>query len=73
MIDHESLIFLCWIVFFNARQRAKTRFYLTEQLLFPQVNLGVGAYRTAEGKPWVLPVVKKAEAAILAATESGEY
>ena len=37
-----------------------------------QVNLGVGAYRTAEGKPWVLPVVKKAEAAILAATESGK-
>ena len=33
----------------------------------------MGAYRTAEGKPWVLPVVKKAEAAILAATESGEY
>jgi aspartate/tyrosine/aromatic aminotransferase len=27
---------------------------------FPQkVNLGVGAYRTEEGKPWVLPVVKK--------------
>jgi len=31
----------------------------------------VGAYRTAEGKPWVLPVVKKAEGVILAATESG--
>ncbi|GJJ69711.1 aspartate aminotransferase, cytoplasmic [Entomortierella parvispora] len=28
---------------------------------FPnKVNLGVGAYRTEEGKPWVLPVVKKA-------------
>ena len=26
-----------------------------------QVSLGVGAYRTSEGKPWVLPVVKKAE------------
>ncbi|KAF9915545.1 Aspartate aminotransferase, cytoplasmic [Lobosporangium transversale] len=26
-----------------------------------KVNLGVGAYRTEEGKPWVLPVVKKAE------------
>lgn len=24
-----------------------------------KVNLGVGAYRTEEGKPWVLPVVKK--------------
>merc|ERR1719383_485836 len=29
---------------------------------FPQkVSLGVGAYRTDEGKPWILPVVKKAE------------
>ncbi|KAF9964785.1 Aspartate aminotransferase, cytoplasmic [Mortierella alpina] len=26
-----------------------------------KVNLGVGAYRTEEGKPWVLPVVKKAD------------
>jgi aspartate aminotransferase len=26
-----------------------------------KVNLGVGAYRTDEGKPWVLPVVRKAE------------
>uniref|UniRef100_UPI00398EFBAE aspartate aminotransferase, cytoplasmic n=1 Tax=Pristiophorus japonicus TaxID=55135 RepID=UPI00398EFBAE len=26
-----------------------------------KVNLGVGAYRTDEGKPWVLPVVKKVE------------
>jgi len=26
-----------------------------------KVSLGVGAYRTDEGKPWVLPVVKKAE------------
>lgn len=24
-----------------------------------KVNLGVGAYRTEEGEPWVLPVVKK--------------
>lgn len=24
-----------------------------------KVNLGVGAYRTEEGKPWVLPVVHK--------------
>lgn len=24
-----------------------------------KVNLGVGAYRTEEGKPWVLPVVRK--------------
>ncbi|XP_023328208.1 aspartate aminotransferase, cytoplasmic isoform X2 [Eurytemora carolleeae] len=27
-----------------------------------KVGLGVGAYRTDEGKPWILPVVKKAEA-----------
>lgn len=25
-----------------------------------KVNLGVGAYRDNENKPWVLPVVKKA-------------
>jgi aspartate aminotransferase len=24
-----------------------------------KVNVGVGAYRTEEGKPWVLPAVKK--------------
>ncbi|KAE8280627.1 Aspartate aminotransferase, cytoplasmic [Larimichthys crocea] len=33
---------------------------------FPQkVNLGVGAYRTDEGQPWVLPVVKKVEKIIV--------
>jgi hypothetical protein len=33
---------------------------------FPQkVNLGVGAYRDNEGKPWVLPVVKKVRSGIL--------
>ncbi|TMW48760.1 hypothetical protein DOY81_006160 [Sarcophaga bullata] len=26
-----------------------------------KANLGVGAYRTSEGKPWVLPVVRKTE------------
>jgi aspartate aminotransferase len=26
-----------------------------------KVNLGVGAYRTDEGKPWVLPVVRTVE------------
>jgi len=26
-----------------------------------KVNLGVGAYRTDEGKPWVLPVVHEME------------
>lgn len=30
-----------------------------------KVNVGVGAYRTNEGKPWVLPVVKKAELLIV--------
>ena len=25
-----------------------------------RVSLGVGAYRTDDGKPWILPVVKKA-------------
>jgi len=34
-----------------------------------KINLGVGAYRDENGKPWVLPVVKKASA-ILAADES---
>lgn len=29
-----------------------------------KVNLGIGAYRTNEGKPWVLPVVRAAEKAI---------
>ncbi|KAL4253861.1 Aspartate aminotransferase [Abortiporus biennis] len=33
---------------------------------FPQkVNLGVGAYRDNEDKPWVLPVVKKATSVLL--------
>ncbi|KAH8833850.1 putative aspartate aminotransferase, cytoplasmic, partial [Flagelloscypha sp. PMI_526] len=33
---------------------------------FPQkVNLGVGAYRDDNGKPWVLPVVKKATSILL--------
>ena len=29
--------------------------------IYLQVSLEVGAYRTSEGKPWILPVVKKAE------------
>eukprot|EP00397_Hematodinium_sp_SG-2012_P029551 GEMP01031234.1.p1 GENE.GEMP01031234.1~~GEMP01031234.1.p1 ORF type:complete len:408 (+),score=84.78 GEMP01031234.1:168-1391(+) len=38
---------------------------------FPRkVNLGVGAYRTEDGKPYVLPVVRKAEELIL--TELGK-
>jgi len=31
-----------------------------------KVNLGIGAYRTDEGKPWVLPVVQKVEKLIAA-------
>jgi len=39
-----------------------------------KVNLGVGAYRTEEGKPYVLPVVKEVEEAILANPSSNhEY
>ncbi|TDG42873.1 hypothetical protein AWZ03_010693 [Drosophila navojoa] len=30
----------------------------------PKVNLSVGAYRTDEGQPWVLPVVRKTEVSI---------
>ena len=26
-----------------------------------KISLGIGAYRTEDGKPWILPVVKKAE------------
>jgi len=34
-----------------------------------KVSLGVGAYRTEEGKPWILPVVKKAEKILAEKTE----
>ena len=41
---------------------------------FPKkVNLSVGAYRSDEGKPWVLPSVKKAEERVLAASMNKEY
>lgn len=30
-----------------------------------KINLGVGAFRTEDGQPWVLPAVKKAEQAIV--------
>jgi aspartate aminotransferase len=39
---------------------------------FEKVNLGVGAYRTDEGKPWVLPVVLEVEASILEKLKTGE-
>ncbi|GBM88853.1 Aspartate aminotransferase, cytoplasmic [Araneus ventricosus] len=36
-----------------------------EEDTFPhKVDLGIGAYRTDEGQPWVLPVVRKIEKAI---------
>jgi len=37
-----------------------------------KMNLGVGAYRDADGKPWVLPVVKKAEQILMDRISSGE-
>eukprot|EP00762_Andalucia_godoyi_P002034 ANDGO_02621.mRNA.1 Aspartate aminotransferase len=37
-----------------------------------KVNLGVGAYRTAEGKPWVLRAVLEAEKRIVADTAAGK-
>ncbi|CAF0734018.1 unnamed protein product [Didymodactylos carnosus] len=38
-----------------------------------KVNLGVGAYRTDEGKPWVLESVRQAEATILKENLDKEY
>lgn len=38
-----------------------------------RLNLGVGAYRTEELKPWVLPVVVEAERRMLAAGNDKEY
>ena len=37
-----------------------------------QVSLGVGAYRTDEGKPWILPCVKTAEKLLAERTEREE-
>lgn len=36
------------------------------------LNLGVGAYRDENGKPWVLPVVKEAEKILVQQLEAGE-
>uniref|UniRef100_A0A3B5PYW7 Aspartate aminotransferase n=1 Tax=Xiphophorus maculatus TaxID=8083 RepID=A0A3B5PYW7_XIPMA len=57
-------------VFCDVQQAAPVAvFKLTQDFSndeFPnKVNLGVGAYRTNEGKPWVLPVVKKVEKLIV--------
>ncbi|KAJ1919096.1 Aspartate aminotransferase, cytoplasmic, partial [Tieghemiomyces parasiticus] len=38
-----------------------------------KVDLGVGAYRDNDGKPWVLPVVRKAETAIYESQVEHEY
>uniref|UniRef100_A0A481MQK5 Aspartate aminotransferase n=1 Tax=Nipponaphis monzeni TaxID=196483 RepID=A0A481MQK5_9HEMI len=38
-----------------------------------KVNLTVGAYRTDEGKPYYIPVVKKAEKLVLESTTNHEY
>ena len=38
-----------------------------------KVNLGVGAYRDDQGKPYVLPSVREAEAQLLAANLDKEY
>ena len=37
-----------------------------------KVSLGVGAYRTEQGKPWLLPCVKKAETLLAEKVESEE-
>ena len=37
-----------------------------------KVSLGVGAYRTDQGKPWILPCVKTAERLLAEKTESEE-
>lgn len=38
----------------------------TEDTYEKKVNLSIGAYRTTEGKPWVLPVVRKVEKSLAA-------
>ncbi|CAH1173997.1 unnamed protein product [Phaedon cochleariae] len=42
---------------------ALTKAY-NEDIFKDKVNLGAGVYRTAEGKPWVLPVVRTVEKAL---------
>ena len=34
-----------------------------------KINLGVGAYRTDEGRPWILPVVKKVRPLVVLGTK----
>jgi len=52
--------------FENVEGAAPIEIFLLNKLhkedTFPQkIDLGIGAYRTNEGKPWVLPAVRKAE------------
>ena len=37
-----------------------------------KVNLGLGAYRTDDGKPYVFPIVKKVEAEIVEEIKNGK-
>ena len=38
-----------------------------------KINVCVGAYRDSDGKPWVLPVVRKAEQVMMESNENKEY
>lgn len=44
----------------------KTKSMYTQDTFENKVNLGIGAYRTNDGKPWPLPSVKAAERLIIA-------
>lgn len=37
-----------------------------------KVNLGLGAYRTSDGKPYVFPIVKKVEAELVEEIRNGK-
>jgi len=58
-------------IFANVEEGAKIEVFAltasyTKDSFNDKVNLSVGAYRTADGKPWVLPVVKATETQIAA-------
>lgn len=38
-----------------------------------KINVGIGAYRDDDGKPWVLPSVKEAQARIIERNQDMEY
>ncbi|ODV96608.1 hypothetical protein PACTADRAFT_48439 [Pachysolen tannophilus NRRL Y-2460] len=52
-LEHISLLPADPLFGLNARYNADKR--------SPKVSLGIGAYRDSNGKPWILPSVKKAE------------